>query len=72
MVKALVATSVTQGFRDNDYHWCVDGELVWIAPTCSKDRDDPDGGCGCGRGSSSGTAVVISTAVFLTSSRSAP
>ena len=50
MVKALVATSATQGFRDNDYHWCIEGELVWIAPTCAKDRDDPDGGCGCGRG----------------------
>ncbi|WP_007026116.1 DUF7715 family protein [Saccharomonospora iraqiensis] len=50
MVKALVATARTQGFRDNDYHWCVEGELVWIAPPCRADRHDPDGACGCGRG----------------------
>ncbi|WP_019816173.1 DUF7715 family protein [Saccharomonospora saliphila] len=50
MVKTLVATAATQGARDSDYHWCVEGELVWIAPACRTDRDDPDGGCGCGRG----------------------
>ncbi|MFF5986845.1 DUF7715 family protein [Prauserella flavalba] len=50
MVKVLVATSQTQGVRASDYHWCVDGELVWIAPICGKDWEDPDGGCGCARG----------------------
>jgi hypothetical protein len=50
VMKVLVATSASQGTRDNDYHWCVEGELVWISEPCRKDRKDPDGGCGCGRG----------------------
>ena len=49
-MKVITATARTQGRRDNDFYWCVDGELV-IPPTsiCARDRDDPDGGCGCGR-----------------------
>ena len=49
-MKVLVATARTQGMRTNDYHWCVEGELVWIAPACASDERDPDGACGCGRG----------------------
>lgn len=49
-MKVLVATSRTQGARDNDYHWCVDGELVRMGEVCECDQGDPDGGCGCGRG----------------------
>lgn len=49
-MKVLVATAHTQGERDNDYHWCIEGELVRIGEICRRDRDDPDGGCGCGRG----------------------
>jgi hypothetical protein len=48
-MKTLVATSRTQGTRVNDYHHCTEGELVWIGLVCSRDQDDPDGGCGCGR-----------------------
>jgi hypothetical protein len=48
-MKLLTATAVTQGFRRNDFHWCVEGELVSIDPVCRSDRDDPDGRCGCGR-----------------------
>ncbi|GAA1557240.1 hypothetical protein GCM10009678_45290 [Actinomadura kijaniata] len=48
-MKLLTATSVTQGYRDNDFDWCVEGELVHIGVVCARDRDDPDGGCGCGR-----------------------
>lgn len=50
MIKVLVATAKTQGMRPNDYHWCIEGELVWFPPVCRRDKDDPDGGCGCGRG----------------------
>lgn len=50
MIKVLVATAETQGARDNDYHWCVEGELVWFPPMCARDREDPDGDCGCARG----------------------
>lgn len=48
-MKALVATAQTQGNRSNDFHHCVEGELVWIGVVCASDRADPDGGCGCGR-----------------------
>ncbi|TQF65821.1 hypothetical protein FK531_20575 [Rhodococcus spelaei] len=48
-MRALVATAQTQGLRDNDFDYCVEGELVWIGLVCAKDEADPDGGCGCGR-----------------------
>lgn len=48
-MKLLTATTVTQGYRDNDFDWCVEGELVHIGVVCDRDLDDPDGGCGCGR-----------------------
>jgi hypothetical protein len=49
-VKILVATQITQGTSPNDYHYCVEGELVWVQEPCASSRDDPGAGCGCGRG----------------------
>jgi hypothetical protein len=49
-MKILVATERTQGDRDDDYSYCVPGELLWITEVCGRDRRDPEGGCGCGRG----------------------
>lgn len=49
-MKILVATSLTQGNQPNDYHFCVEGELVWIQEPCGRDRDDPEAPCGCARG----------------------
>lgn len=49
-MKILVATALTQGTASNDYHFCVEGELVWIQDPCDRDRKNPDGPCGCGRG----------------------
>jgi hypothetical protein len=49
-VKILVATGHMQGTHPDDYHYCVEGELVWIQEPCDRDRRDPDGPCGCGRG----------------------
>jgi hypothetical protein len=49
-MKILVATGLTQGAEPNDYHHCVDGELVWVQEPCDRDLKDPDGPCGCGRG----------------------
>jgi hypothetical protein len=49
-MKILVATGLTQGTETNDYHYCVEGELVWVQEPCDRDRIDPDGPCGCGRG----------------------
>lgn len=49
-IKVLVATADLQGARHSDYHFCIEGELVWIAPMCTPDRRNPDAGCHCGRG----------------------
>jgi len=49
-MKILVATGHMQGTRTDDYHFCVEGELVWIQEPCDRDLRDPDGPCGCGRG----------------------
>ncbi len=49
-MRFLVATSRTQGDRENDYTYCVPGELLWITEVCGRDRRDPEQGCGCGRG----------------------
>jgi hypothetical protein len=48
-MKVLVATSETQGQRENDFDFCVEGELVTVGLVCAADEYDPDGGCGCGR-----------------------
>jgi hypothetical protein len=49
-MKILVATGLTQGTDPDDYHYCVEGELVWVQEPCDRDRNDPDDGCGCSRG----------------------
>lgn len=49
-MRILVATGFTQGTEPNDYHYCIEGELVWVQEPCARGRDDPDGACGCGRG----------------------
>jgi hypothetical protein len=49
IMKVLVATSKTQGDREGDFHWCVEGELVWVGLVCAADRRDSGRGCGCGR-----------------------
>ena len=46
----LVATSLTQGTTPSDYHYCIDGELVWMQEPCDRDLRDPTMPCGCGRG----------------------
>lgn len=48
-MKALVATSETQGSRKSDFADCIEGELVWMLDACPRSRRNPDGGCGCGR-----------------------
>lgn len=49
-MKILVATQLTQGMEADDYHYCVEGELVWIQEPCARDHNNPDSPCGCGRG----------------------
>jgi hypothetical protein len=51
-IRIITATSQTQGQRDSDFNWCVEGELVMhAAATCDRGREEgPGGGCGCGCG----------------------
>lgn len=49
-MRMLVATAHMQGFLSNDYHYCIEGELVWLQEPCARDRGNADGPCGCGRG----------------------
>jgi hypothetical protein len=47
-MKVLTATNQTQGWRDNDFCWTVEGELVFFTPLdCS--RGYVDDHCGCRR-----------------------
>ena len=48
-MKVLTATRETQGWRDNDYCWAIEGELVLFVPIeCGGGTVDDD--CGCRRG----------------------
>lgn len=49
-MKVMVATNETQGMRSSDYHWCVEGELIWIQEPCGRDIRREPKSCGCGRG----------------------
>ena len=48
-MKILVATKETQGFRDSDFSWAREGELVRFDSECDRDKNRIDGGCGCRR-----------------------
>ena len=48
-MKILTATATSQGLRQNDFDYAIEGELVGIGLICATDERDPDGGCGCGR-----------------------
>ena len=51
-MKVFAATAATQGQRETDFTWTVDGELVMVSFECDADLRDPDGidgGCGCRR-----------------------
>lgn len=49
-MKILTPTGGAQGTSPSDYHYCVEGELVWLQDPCDRDLNDPDDGCGCSRG----------------------
>jgi hypothetical protein len=59
----FTATTATQGQRDNDYGFCVDGELVIRHPSeCSSGFADD--ACGCRRGLG-GLASRVATTTFV-------
>jgi hypothetical protein len=47
-MKVLTATNETQGWRDNDFCWAIEGEMV-IFPPLECDCGRIDDGCGCRR-----------------------
>ena len=47
-MKLLVATTETQGQRENDFCWATEGEIVDFGSEC--DGESVDGPCGCRRG----------------------
>jgi hypothetical protein len=64
-VKVLHATPRTQGWRDNDFDFCEDGELV-VLPAVLCSNETADGPCGCARslcGVSSGRATTTAVVV---------
>ena len=67
-MKILVATSFTQGTSPDDYHYCVDGELVWLQEPCDRDKRNPDGPCGCGRGFAGAASHRATTAAMVVQS----
>jgi hypothetical protein len=67
VMKILVATELTQGTSPDDYHNCIDGELVWVREACDRDKQNRDMPCGCGRG----FAGAASPASWTTSSYAA-
>jgi hypothetical protein len=49
MTHVLVATHRGQGIRKSDFAWAPDGDIVYLADACDRDRSNIDGGCGCRR-----------------------
>jgi hypothetical protein len=71
-MKILVATGLTQGTNPSDYHYCIEGELVWVQEPCARDRRDPDGGCGCGRGFAGAASHRATTTALVVESELTP
>lgn len=46
-MKVLVATRRSQGARELDFDDCVEGELVWITPSCGRGSSPDRSYCSC-------------------------
>ncbi len=68
VMKILVATGWTQGTNPSDYHYCVEGELVWLQDPCDRDRFHPDDECGCSRGFAGAASHRATTTAMVTES----
>jgi hypothetical protein len=71
MLKVLVATNKTKGYRNNDFNWCNDGEFVVAGNVCDSDCGNPDNSCGCARSMSGldsrkGTTQAVVASVNMT------
>lgn len=61
-MKVLVATRQTQGRRENDFSWTIEGELV-IFPPLECSCGEIDDGCGCRRSMAGLTSHRATTTV---------
>lgn len=64
-MKLLTATSLTQGERDNDYDWCIEGELIRFDVVCDRGARNPDDSCGCGRGFAGMSSMRATTTAII-------
>lgn len=48
-MRLLTATAATQGERADDFHWCTEGELVWLHEDAVDDGEERDDLCGIAR-----------------------
>jgi hypothetical protein len=66
-MKVLTATNQTQGWRDNDFCWTVEGELVFFPPIeCG--RGSIDDNCGCRRSMAGLTSHRATTTIRVSDS----
>jgi hypothetical protein len=61
-MKVLTATSDTQGWRDDDFCWTVEGELL-LLPPIECEYGSVDDGCGCKRSMSSMVSQLTTTSI---------
>ncbi|WP_116452045.1 DUF7715 family protein [Blastococcus litoris] len=64
-MKLLTATHDTQGAREGDFCFAIEGELVLLGYVCPEDEADPDGGCGCGRAFSGMSSMRATTTALV-------
>jgi hypothetical protein len=64
-MKLLTATSLTQGERENDYNFCVEGELIRFDTVCGRSARNPDDGCGCARGFAGMSSMRATTTALI-------
>ena len=64
-MKLLTATRETQGEREGDFCFAIEGELVLLGFVCATDEADPDGGCGCGRAFSGMSSMRATTTALV-------
>jgi hypothetical protein len=62
-MKILVATAHTQGANPSDYHFCVEGELVWVQEPCPRGDE-----CGCARGFAGAASHRATTTAMVVNS----
>jgi hypothetical protein len=53
----------------DDYHYCIEGELVWLQEPCDRDKNDPSGPCRSGRGFAGAASHRATTTAMVVDSK---